>query len=188
MGSEHVHGLTFLQLTLPGIAFTYSGDEIAMQDHRGITWDDTTDPWACNTNDPSDFSVLSRDPARTPFQWDATANAGFNEGAATWIPVHPNYTDNNLAAQMSEAKSFYQIYKKLLHLRKNSTFVGGNFESKVLAENVFGFTRSTSEETFVVLINTGNRSEVVNVKDLTVKLADESEVLLASMLTGFDVG
>jgi alpha-glucosidase len=188
MGSQLVHGLTFLQLTLPGIAFIYNGDEIAMQDHRDISWDDTTDPWACNTNDPSDFSGLSRDPARTPFQWDATTNAGFNQDASTWLPVHPNYTDNNLAAQMSDKKSFYQIYKQLLHLRKNSTFVSGDFESRVLSENVFGYTRSTSDETFVILINTGNRSEVVNVNDLTVKLADESEILLASMLTGYDVG
>lgn len=188
MGLEQVHGLTFLQLTVPGIAFIYNGDEIAMVDYRDISWYDTMDPWACNTNDPSDFSGLSRDPARTPFQWDYTANAGFNQGAPTWIPVYPYYYANNLAFQMVYTRSFYKIYKQLLHVRKTATFVTGDFQSKVLSENVFGFTRSTNDETFVVLINTGNQTEAVNVNELTVKLADESEILVASLLSDYEDG
>ena len=33
---------------------------------------------------------ISRDNARTPFQWDATANAGFTTGTP-WLKVNPNY-------------------------------------------------------------------------------------------------
>lgn len=187
MDDKRHDGLTLLLLTLPGVAFTYNGDEIGMVDHRGISWDDTTDPWACNAN-PEDYNDLSRDPSRTPFQWDASTNAGFNTGAKPWIPVHPDYATLNLEAQKSDEKSKYNFYKNLLKLRKNETFVDGNFESKALTENVFGYVRATADETFVVLINFGNRSETINVNDLTVKLEGDSEILLASSSSSFEVG
>lgn len=40
-----------------------------------ISWEDSVDPQACNSN-PDRYYDLSRDPARTPYQWDASANAG----------------------------------------------------------------------------------------------------------------
>lgn len=187
MGQDRVDALTILLMTLPGVAFTYNGDEIGMLDHQEISWEDTTDPWACNAN-PNDYSDLSRDPSRTPFQWDATKNAGFNAGAKPWIPVHPNYVQNNLEAQKIRDKSNFNLYKNLLKLRKNETFVDGNFESKALTENVFAYLRSSTNETFVVLINLGDRNETINVNELTVKLNDGSEILLASSLSSFNVG
>lgn len=186
MDPQRLDGLTLLLLTLPGVAFTYNGDEIGMLDHRGISWDDTTDPWACNAF-PDDFNEVSRDPARTPFQWDSTTNAGFNTGAKTWIPIHPQYPDINLEAQKNDEKSHFNFYKSLLKLRRNESFIDGDFVSKALSENVFSFTRSTDDATFVILINLGNRSETVNVDDLTVKLKDGLEILLASS-TSFEVG
>lgn len=168
-----------LLLTLPGVAFTYNGDEIGMLDHREISWEDTTDPWACNAN-PIDYSDLSRDPARTPFQWDSSTNAGFNTGHQSWVPVHPTYTEINLQAQVNSASSHYKLYKELLKLRKSQAFVDGDFESKALTENVIAFSRSTADGAFVVLINLGNSSATVNVTDLTVKLGEQSEILLKS--------
>lgn len=40
-----------------------------------LTWNETVDPQACNTNE-KDYEAYSRDVARTPFQWDDTKNAG----------------------------------------------------------------------------------------------------------------
>lgn len=40
-----------------------------------ISWEDSVDPQACNTN-PETYYAASRDPARTPYQWDASSNAG----------------------------------------------------------------------------------------------------------------
>lgn len=42
-----------------------------------LTWEETLDPQACNTN-PTDYHTFSRDPARTPFPWNAQKNAGYN--------------------------------------------------------------------------------------------------------------
>lgn len=43
------------------------GDEIGMLDFDDISWKDTKDPAACNTN-PQVYKLYSRDPERTPFQ------------------------------------------------------------------------------------------------------------------------
>lgn len=187
MDQQRLDSLTLLLLTLPGVAFTYNGDEIGMLDHREISWDDTTDPWACNAF-PDDYNEVSRDPSRTPFQWDSTTNAGFNTGAKPWIPVHPEYLKINLESQKNDEKSHFNFYKNLLKLRKKETFIDGSFTSKALTDNVFGYLRSTDEETFVILVNLGNRSETINVSDLTVKFKDGSEILLASSTSGFEVG
>lgn len=47
-GSDRVDGMMALLMTLPGVAVTYYGDEIGMVDYRDISWEDTTDPQACN--------------------------------------------------------------------------------------------------------------------------------------------
>jgi alpha-glucosidase len=187
MERERIDGLMLLLLTLPGVAFTYNGDEIGMLDHREISWEETTDPWACNAN-PDDYKELSRDPARTPFQWDSTTNAGFNTGAQPWIPIHPDYAQVNLEAQKNYAKSHFNFYKNLLKLRKNETFVDGDYESKALTDNVFTYSRSSTNETFVILINFGGSSESINVNDLTVKSKDILEIVLASSSSSFEVG
>lgn len=184
MGIEKIGALTALLLSLPGVAFTYNGDEIAMEDYREISWEDTSDPWACNAN-PVVYKDLSRDPQRSPIQWDESVNAGFNTGAKPWIAVHPNYTTNNLKAQEAADKSLYKFYKELLHLRKNETFAESDFKIEALSENVLELIRSGADKTFVVLINLGRRVETVTLTGLTVK---QAEVLLASPSSSHKVG
>jgi len=59
-------------MILPGIAVTYYGDEIGMVDEKDISCKDTQDPETCN-------AIISRTPEQTPFQWNATRNAGRDE-------------------------------------------------------------------------------------------------------------
>lgn len=51
------------------------GEEIGMLDNYDISWDQTTDPAALNGN-PQTYMETSRDPERTPFQWNSDINAG----------------------------------------------------------------------------------------------------------------
>jgi alpha-glucosidase len=84
LGPKRGDLLNIMVQTLPGIAVTYYGEEIVMHDVY-IGWEDTVDPLACNQG-PEKFYALSRDPARTPFQWDDTGNAGFSNANSTWLP------------------------------------------------------------------------------------------------------
>lgn len=52
-----------------------------------VSWEDTVDPSGCNTNDPINYVKSSRDPERTPFQWNAEKNAGIE----MLIYVHCSY-------------------------------------------------------------------------------------------------
>lgn len=189
-GTERVDGLLTLLLTLPGVAVTYNGDEIGMLDYRDISWEDTLDPQACNTNDPENFKWASRDPQRTPFQWDGTAYAGFKEalGESPWIQVHPNYQTINLANQKLAQKSFYKLYKQLAELRNNEVFVNGIFESKAFNIEVFGYKRTFADTSFVVLINFSNTPSTVDVNELNVGFPKQSEVVLAGSLSSQNAG
>lgn len=180
-----------LLLTLPGVAVTYNGDEIGMLDYREILWDDTQDPQACSTNDPVNYYLTSRDPVRTPFQWDASAFAGFSQagGNDPWLPVNPNYQTLNLAQQKEAPKSFYKFYQQLALLRRNDTFVYGDFKSTAVDDNVFGYVRSLSgEATYVVLINFSDKEVSVDVNSLGVNFKDDSEVVLAGSKSDYVAG
>lgn len=66
--------MNMINLLLPGTAITYYGEEIGMVD-TFIRWDQTLDPGAINAG-YENFKKFTRDPARTPFQWDSSSNAG----------------------------------------------------------------------------------------------------------------
>jgi len=129
-----------------------------------ISWEETTDPQACNTNDPINYWRVSRDPARTPFQWDNSTFAGFSTTRnKTWLPVNPNYLTINLKLQKEVTRSHYKIYKNLVSMRKIHAFSHGKLETKAISDQVFSFTRSVEgNETYVVLINLSDVNQVVN--------------------------
>ena len=64
---------------------------------------------------------ISRDNARTPFQWDPSPNAGFTTGTP-WLRVNPNYTAINLAEQKRRPDSLYHFYRRLIALRKHPDY------------------------------------------------------------------
>lgn len=63
--------------------------------------------------------IKGRDNARTPVQWDASANAGFSpEGVTTWINVNPNYPEINTEAVLADEDSIFYHYQQLVALRR----------------------------------------------------------------------
>jgi alpha-glucosidase len=73
-GPQLVDGLNMLAQLLPGSGITYNGEEIGMED-ASISFEDTVDPAGRNVG-PERYALFSRDPERTPFQWDGTLNSG----------------------------------------------------------------------------------------------------------------
>ena len=94
------------------------------------------------------------DNARTPMQWDDSANAGFTTGTP-WIKVNDNYDKINAKSQVDDPDSIFSCYKKLVQLRKDyPVFVDGKFTLLLEDdENIFAYSRKNEEKTMIVVCN-----------------------------------
>lgn len=158
-----------ISFMLKGLPFLYQGQELGMENLTFASIDEVDD---INTLDEYQVALkaglspkealktvnrLSRDNARTPFQWDASENAGFTSGTP-WLRVNPNYTQINAAEQMSREDSVFNYYKKLTALRKNpqyaDTIVYGNLEPVWEdRHNLMAFYRRGEDQTLLVIAN-----------------------------------
>ncbi|XP_072745192.1 maltase 1-like [Anoplolepis gracilipes] len=146
--------MAMLSMIMPGLAVTYNGDEIGMVDKNDISWADTKDPQGCLAG-KDHYSSVSRDPERTPFQWDGTKNAGFSKANSTWLPVNENYKMLNLHNQIRAHRSHYKIYRTLTRLhRKEPALTEGSYRSITTNnDTVLGVIRNSDCRTVLLLIN-----------------------------------
>ena len=98
---------------------------------------------------------FSRDNARTPFQWDASAHAGFTTGTP-WLPVNSNYPRINLAGQREDPDSVFHFYRALIRLRKDpryrETIVYGSLTPYLPEQkNLMAYFRRSGSQTLLVL-------------------------------------
>lgn len=102
-----------LLITLRGTPFIYYGEEIGMTGGR-LKKKDMRDPLSIRTWPLRRFR---RDMARTPMQWDSSANSGFSDGTP-WLPIDENHNLVNVKRQASERDSLLSFYRSLIGLRK----------------------------------------------------------------------
>ena len=100
------------------------------------------------------ISRKGRDNARTPMQWDDSANGGFTTGTP-WLAVNPNYTFINAASQVNDPESIFSYYKQLIRLRKeNDIIVYGKYELlEADHEDLFIYTRTLDDKKLLVICN-----------------------------------
>ncbi|KPI94589.1 putative maltase H [Papilio xuthus] len=178
-GPELVDGVNMLVLLLPGVAVTYMGEEIGMVDGY-ISWEETVDPRGCNTDDPINYWIESRDPERTPFQWNAEKNAGFSSADKTWLPVAEGYETLNVEVQKAAQTSHLNVYKALAQLRTEPAFRHGRYDSVALNSDVFAFERWHEGVSYVTVINFKDKTYNL---DLTYfeHVAEQLEVVIQSV-------
>ena len=152
---------------MQGTPYVYQGEELGMTNTVFNSVDDFRDLESINAyrelvesglyTDGDMFPKIahkSRDNARTPMQWDASANAGFTTGTP-WIAVNPNYKKINVADQLKREDSVFHYYQKLIRLRKeNEIIVYGNYELLLPEdENIFAYTRTLDNQKLLVVCN-----------------------------------
>ncbi len=164
--AESAKALALMLLTMRGTPYIYQGDEIGM---TNIAFDDITDYRDIETHNVyrsikeqnGDLDKLmaaihwqGRDNARTPVQWDASANGGFTTGDP-WIKVNSNYSDINVALQEHDEDSILNFYRQAVACRKtHGELVYADFEViDVLNPRVFAYWRRSDEAKYLVLIN-----------------------------------
>jgi oligo-1,6-glucosidase len=156
---------TFI-LTMRGTPFYYQGDELGMVNIRFDSIDEYHDLETKNKyinlkNKGGDLKAFletqkqtARDNSRTPFQWDATENAGFTKGTP-WIKVNSNYKTINAETQEKEPHSTLNYFRQLIKLRKqNPVFVYGTY-SLLDPENpnVYAYCRELNGTKLLILLN-----------------------------------
>jgi len=131
-------------LTMPGIPFIYYGDEIGLRQIEGL---------------PSKEGGYSRTGARTPMQWDSSANLGFStaEAAQLYLPVDGAPDAPTVeSAQQGNDTLFAQV-KDLVRLRLAHPALGAEgLFTPLYAEAgryPFVYSRAKDGETFVIAVN-----------------------------------
>jgi len=156
-----IDGLFMVQLLLPGTPVTYYGEEIGMED-TFISWEDTQDPQGCGAGIDR-FNETSRDPCRTPMQWDTSFNAGFSTSQTTWLPMGSNSATVNVQIEKENLISHFNIYRTLLALRKEESLLYGDLNFPDVDDDAFSFTRIRQGVTsYAVLLNLGNAERRFN--------------------------
>lgn len=160
-----------VNVLLRGIPFIYQGQEIGMQNAKWNSIDEFDD---INTIDQYNIareagltekealdicSAMSRDNARTPFQWSDEDNAGFTTGKP-WLKVNSDYKDINVKSQIGDEDSVLNYYRRLIALRKSSeykdVFAYGRFEPVYEdTDNVMAYYRTDNNKRVLVLANFG---------------------------------
>lgn len=151
---------------LPGVMVTYNGEEIGLENGEP-TWKDCKDPRACNGKE-EDYEKFSRDFERTPFHWNSSVNAGFNDGNKTWLPVSKKYTKVNLELQKRPNNpSHYHVFKELVKLRKERSLTDGTLKIEALSDNVLMCVRALKDsDTYVLLFNVGSDTEAFKLDEI----------------------
>ncbi len=157
--------LTFL-LTMRSTPYIYMGDEIGManirfnaiEDYRDI---DTLTKYDQIKNSGGDVNYFmegqkstARDNARTPFQWNEKAQAGFTSGEP-WIKVNPDAPFVNVAMQETDEDSVLKYFRKMVKLRRQlPELVYGEYEL-IDKENdkVYAYTRTLNDKKVLVVFN-----------------------------------
>ncbi|XP_048507835.1 maltase A1-like [Athalia rosae] len=177
-------GINMLILSLPGRVFTYYGEEIAMLDNKEITYAQTVDPVVCHS-DANETAPVSKDPYRTPMQWDASENAGFTINATAYLPVNSDYLNRNVESQLSSERSHIKTYKAVAALRSEPTFVHGDYEIESLNnDRVLVLRRNlTDSPTYVLVINLSLGRHTVNLSEAFSDLPENLNIVVRATNT-----
>ncbi len=175
---ESAKEIATLYFFLKGTPFIYQGQELGMTNIRIDRVEDYDDVEikgnyrdlvlrdkvlterefleACNKE--------GRDNNRTPMQWNAQVNAGFNKGAKPWFFVNPNYPSINAEKEAKDPDSVLSYYKRMIALRKSKeysdVFVYGDFRPiDVKNDNLFVYERKWNDKAVYVIVNMGGKEE-----------------------------
>ena len=152
---------------MKGTPYIYQGEELGMTNAYFSELSDYQDIETINAyNDYVGSGLLThdemmkciqcvgRDNARTPMQWDDSANAGFTD-KTPWLKVNPNYKFINAKKQIGEPESVFSYYQKLIRLRKEYPIViDGVFEGLLEEdEQIYAYQRLGEGEVLMVVCN-----------------------------------
>ena len=170
IGIRRARSGALLMLALPGGAYIYQGEELALPEVRDIPEDRLEDPrWFL-----SEKTDKGRDGCRVPLPWSANESGSFGFSINvrlgkenSWLP-QPNWWGTYSAEnQEHDPNSTLNLYRKALEIRKTEIGLGdGELEWFNMSDQVLAFKRPGN---FACIVNFGEAFKIPN-----------GEVLIAS--------
>jgi alpha-glucosidase len=152
VGRSQARVAALLLLTLRGTPTIYYGDEIGMRDVP-IPIEEVVDPQGLNMPDRN----ISRDPSRTPMQWDSTDNAGFSD-SKPWLRLPDHFKRVNVKLQKEDDQSTLHFYYKLLHIRKQEpALYAGSYRPVFADKQILSYLREKDNDSFLIILNLSHR-------------------------------
>ncbi len=173
VGREQARLTQMLLLTLRGTPTCYYGEELGMQD-IALPREVMQDPLA------KEHPEQSRDPVRSPMQWDGSPNAGFSPaGVKPWLPVANDYQTWNVAAEQQDPRSFLMLTRALLAVRRShEALTRGSYQSvEQQSATCFVYLRQHADQRCLVALNFSGQEQIV-----TLPGQSQGRVLLSTHL------
>jgi oligo-1,6-glucosidase len=175
---------------MQGTPYIYQGEEIGMTNVKFDSLDEYRDIETINmyherralgyTHEEimTSIYVKGRDNARTPMQWDDSANGGFSIGTP-WIKANPRYTEVNVKAALEDRQSIFYYYQKVIALRKEmDIIVEGDFQLLMKDHPaLFAYERTWKDESLLVLCNFSADELVIEDEDLQERIPNYKAIL-----------
>jgi alpha-glucosidase len=164
IGRAQAKVAAMLLLTLRGTPIMYYGDEIGMENVE-IPREEQKDPQGLLMENNK-----SRDPQRTPMQWDASRNAGFSTGKP-WLRLPESYDQQNVEAQKKDPDSLLSFYRRLIALRQQEpTLMKGDYYPVVTDGKLLAYTRrGAGNKAFLIVLNLTDAAVDFKPKDPGIK-------------------
>ena len=164
IGIQQARVAAMLLLTLRGTPTIYYGEEIGMTDVP-IPFDEVQDPQGLNMPGKN----LSRDPSRTPMQWNSSEFAGFST-SRPWLRMNWNYKRLNVNAQKNDPYSTLNYYRQLISLRqKELSLTLGDYRPVYADQQALAYMRQAQDEKpFLVVLNLSHRPCYLNIQNVPI--------------------
>jgi alpha-glucosidase len=150
-------------LALPGGAYIYQGEELALPEVREIPEDRLEDPrWHM-----SSFMDKGRDGCRVPLPWSSSSDAAFGFSTnktlnpdRAWLPQPEWWGSYSAESQEDNPLSTLNMYRRALEIRRNESGLGdGDLEWIDLGSDVLAFKRAGD---FICIVNFGDEFKLPN--------------------------
>lgn len=170
IGIRRARSGALLMLALPGGAYIYQGEELALPEVRDIPEDRLEDPrWFL-----SEKTDKGRDGCRVPLPWSANESGSFGFSINvklgkenSWLPQPKWWGNYSAENQEHDPNSTLNLYRKALEIRKTEIGLGdGELEWFNMSDQVLAFKRPGN---FACIVNFGEAFKIPN-----------GEVLIAS--------
>ncbi len=157
LGKKRARAGALLMLALPGGAYIYQGEELALPEVRDIPEHRLEDPrWNMSNN-----LDKGRDGCRVPLPWRSSSDSAFGfSGTASittdqaWLPQPKWWGDYSVESQDKDPASTLNMYRTALEIRHKEAGLGdGEMEWVDFGSDVLSFRRPGN---FLCLVNFGD--------------------------------